>query len=196
MNIKSMKKVGILVCAGLIPLSISQYGYSRDSVERENAASFYLGANYGGYKSRGDEFDDDNELIEGIVGVFISPYFAVEGSYTYFGEFGGDLATATLDGFGVAAVGRLPIGDVFSLYIKGGYFMWEADLEAGPFDDTVDGEEPFYGVGIDFSVAEHFNVSLEYDRYKFDLSDSSLPDSVDDYETDIDTIKVGAKYLF
>jgi OOP family OmpA-OmpF porin len=195
MKIKSMKKVGMLVCAGLIPLSIPQYGYS-NSVEKEKPASFYLGANYGGFKSRGDEFDDDNDLVEGVVGVFISPYFAIEGAYTYFGEFGGDLVSATLDGWSAAAVGRLPLTDTFALYIKGGYFLWDADISAGPFDASVDGEEPFYGVGVDFAVADHVNLSVEYDRYKFDLSDSSLPNAIDDYKTDIDTIKVGAKFLF
>lgn len=190
---KTTMKVGMLVCAGM--MSLAQYSHS-ESPDREKPAAFYLGANYGGFKSRGDEFDDDNDLVEGVVGAFISPYFGIEGSYTYFGEFGGDIASTEIDGYGLAAIGRLPITDTLALYIKGGYFMWDADVEVGELDGDVDGEEPFYGVGLDFQVSDHLNVALEYDRYKFDLSDSSLPDTIDDYETDIDTVKIGAKYVF
>lgn len=190
-------KVGMLVCAGM--MSLAQYGHS-ESPDRERAAAPYIGLNYGGYKSRGDEFDDDADLIEGVVGVYISPYFGVEGSYTDFGEFGGDIVTTEIDGYGIAAIGRLPVSDSFALYVKGGYFWWDADTSvetpSGDIDGSVDGEEPFYGVGVDFQVVDHFNLSLEYLRYEFDLSDSSLPDTIDDYETDIDTVKLGAKYLF
>lgn len=191
---KKSMKVGMLVCAGM--MSLAQYGYS-ESPDREKAAAFYLGANYGGYKSRGDEFDDDNDFYEGVIGAYISPYFGIEGSYTDFGEFGGDLASTEIDGYGIAAIGRLPITDSLAVYIKGGYFMWDADVEVAGFDGgDVDGEEPFYGVGLDFQVSDHLNLALEYSRYEFDLSDSSLPDIIDDYEADVDTVKIGAKYVF
>lgn len=194
----STVKIGILVCAGMLPLA--QNSYSANALT-EKPAAFYLGANYGGFKSRGDEFDDDNDFVDGVVGAFISPYFGIEGSYTYFGEFGGDNVEATLDGYGIAAIGRLPLSDTFSVFIKGGYFWWDADIDVdGPLglsgSGDVDGEEPFYGIGVDFQVSDHLNLAVEYDRYEFDLSDSSLPDGIDDYETDIDTLKVGAKYLF
>jgi OOP family OmpA-OmpF porin len=191
MKLNTMK-IGILVAAGIIPLA--QHGFA-DNKDKD-AVHAYVGANYGGYKSRGDEFDDDNDFIEGDVGVFISQYFGIEGSYADFGEIGGDLASADIDGYGVAAIGRLPLSDTFAIYIKGGYFWWSADVEVGPFSKDVDGEDPFYGVGVDFAVSDHFNLSLEYDRFKVDLSDSSLPDTIDDYKTDIDTVKVGAKFLF
>jgi opacity protein-like surface antigen len=195
MKINSMK-IGILVCAGLLPLA--QNGYS-ESPDKAKPAAFYLGADYGGFKSRGDEFDDDNDFVDVVAGAFFSSYFGVEGSYTYFGEFGGDAVETTLDGYGIAAIGRLPLTETFALYIKGGYFWWDADIDvAGPLggEGDVDGEEPFYGIGADFQVSDHVNLAVEYARYEFDLSDSSLPDSIDNYETDIDTVKVGAKFMF
>jgi len=190
MKINSMK-IGMLVVAGMMPLA--QNSFAGSDMQETRA---YVGANYGGFKSRGDEFDDDNDFVEGVVGALITPYFGVEGSYSYFGEFGGDIASATLDGYGLAALLRWPISDTFGIYAKGGYFWWNADIEVGNADGDVDGEEPFYGVGVDFKLGDNFSLAVEYDRYKFDLSDSSLPDFIDDYETDIDTVKVGAKFLF
>jgi OOP family OmpA-OmpF porin len=191
MKLNTMK-IGILVAAGVIPLAQHSYADNRD----KEAVHAYVGVNYGGYKSRGDEFDDNNDFYGGDVGVFISQYFGIEGSYEDFGKIGGDLASAEVDGYGVAAIGRLPLSETFALYIKGGYFWWSADVDVGPFSKGVDGEDPFYGVGVDFAVSDHFNLSLEYDRFKVDLSDSSLPDTIDDYKSDIDTVKVGAKFLF
>ncbi|MDY0005206.1 MAG: porin family protein [Spongiibacteraceae bacterium] len=168
-----------------------------DSEPRDGYRSgFYIGANYGGFKSRGDEFDDDNDYYEAVVGGNISPYFAIEGSYTDFGDFGGKLASADLDGYGIAVIGRLPITDVFSVYAKAGQFFWESDVDVLGARTDVEGDEPFFAAGLDFLLTDHFSVALEYSRYKFDLSDSSLPDALDDYETDIDTVKLGAKLLF
>lgn len=182
--------VGTVGIASLAPLSYAAPGTSEDQETK-----FYVGGNYGGFKARGGDFEDENDLIEGVLGVRVSPYFSVEGAYTYFGEFG-DVADADLDGLSLAGAVRLPVSDTFGVYLKGGYLWWEADVEAGALDDSIDGEEPFYGAGVDFKVSDHVNLALEYLRYEVDLSDSDLPDAVDDYEADMDAVKVGAKFLF
>lgn len=192
----NMMKIGVLVAAGVIPLTQNAVA---DTTSKHDVQA-YIGANYGGYKSRGDEFEDENDLIEGVLGVRLTEYFSIEGGYTYFGEFGGDFTEVTLDGYSVAGIFRWPATEHFGVYIKGGYMWWNGDVEVlgEDFggDEDLEGEEPFYGVGVDFDINDHFNVALEYSRIEVDLSDSNLPDAIDDYETELDTVKVGAKFLF
>jgi OOP family OmpA-OmpF porin len=195
MKLNAMK-FGVLVAAGTLPMA----GAFAESNWRTDTQA-YVGASYGGFKSRGDEFDDDNDFVEAVVGVRINQYFGIEAGYSYFGEFGGDFTEVTLEGYTLAGILRWPINERFGVYIKGGYMWWDSDIEVNlggidVGDADIDGEEPFYGVGVDFSISDHFNVAVEYSRIEVDLSDSDLPRGLDDYETDIDTIKVNAKYLF
>lgn len=155
----------------------------------------YAGAYYGGFKSRGGEFEDENDYFEGVIGVKVNGFFALEGSYTDFGNYGGDVASADVNGYGIAAIGSLPVSDTTALYAKAGKFYSTVELDVLGFEDDFDDDQIFYGVGVDFAVFDPVIVSIEYDRYKVDI-DNNIPVDIDDSDTDIDTIKVGAKFVF
>ncbi|WP_339674635.1 outer membrane beta-barrel protein [uncultured Zhongshania sp.] len=156
----------------------------------------YIGANYGGYKDRGGDFDEDDDFKEAIVGAQLNQFLGLEASYIDFGSFGGDVGKADIDGYGLAIVGRLPITEQLGIYIKGGQLFWDADVRVAGLKQSYDGDEPFYGVGADIKVSEHFVVALEYDRYEIDLEDSTLPAPASNWEGDMDTVKLGARFLF
>ena len=90
------------------------------------------------------------------------------------------------------------------LYAKAGQLFWDADVRVSDFKQSYDGDEPFFGVGADIKVSEHIVVALEYDRYKIDLDDSSFPGSdsnlfpapASSWEGDMDTVKLGARFVF
>ncbi|MCR6652060.1 MAG: porin family protein [Cellvibrionaceae bacterium] len=156
----------------------------------------YIGANYGMFKSRGDDFEDDNNYYEILAGYRFLPFLGVEVNYADFGEFGGDFASADVDGWGVAAVGFLPLSDSFNIYAKAGQFFSTVDVNVAGFNDDFDDEQIFYGVGVNFVVAQPLNISIEYNRYKVEVDDSDWPVQLSSSDTDIDTIKVGAKFTF
>jgi opacity protein-like surface antigen len=156
----------------------------------------YIGANYGGYKDRGGDFDEDDDFKEAIVGAQLNQFLGLEASYIDFGSFGGNVGKADIDGYGLAIVGRLPITEQLGIYIKGGQLFWDADVRVAGLKQSYDGDEPFYGVGADIKVSEHFVVALEYDRYEIDLEDSTLPAPASNWEGDMDTVKLGARFLF
>ena len=160
----------------------------------------YIGGHYGRFSLDSETFDEDNDFYDVVIGGLITPYFGIEGGYSDFGKLEGDFAEADLTGYSIAGLIRLPIGDSFGIYAKGGQFWWRSDINVEVlgqrYATDIKGDEPFYGVGMDFFVTDNFAIDVEYLRYKVDLEDSSLPDEIDDYETEIDTAKVGAKLYF
>jgi opacity protein-like surface antigen len=156
----------------------------------------YIGANYGGYKDRGGDFDEDDDFKEAILGAQLNQFLGFEASYIDFGSFGGDVGKAEVDGYGLAVIGRLPLTEQLGIYAKAGQLFWDADVNVAGLKRSYDGDEPFVGVGADIKVSEHFVVALEYDRYQVDLDDSNLPAPATKWEGDMDTVKLGARFVF
>lgn len=161
-----------------------------------NKLGFYAGGSYGLAKSRGGEFDDDNGVLEAMVGFKFNPYFGVEGMYTNFGDFGNSAASASVDGYGVAAVGSWPMSETFSVYGKAGMFFSTVDVDIVGFDSSYDDEQLFFGLGADFAISDPLSVFVEYDRYRVNIGDSEWPEDFDDSDVDIDALKVGLKFKF
>lgn len=187
----TMKKM-LIVCAA----SSGAVFATSSAMAAPEAPNLYVGANYGVYKDRGGDFDEDDDFKEFLVGLQFNSFLAVEGSYLDFGSFGGDVGKADIDGYDLAIVGRLPVTDSFSLFAKAGQLFWDADVRVAGLKDSYDGDEPFFGVGADFYVTNNLAVVLEYDRYKIDLEDSNLPGPGSNFEGDMDTFKVGARLAF
>lgn len=186
----------LIACATAValsaPLANAQTRYSAN----DDKLGFYAGASYGLAKSRGGEFDDDNDILEAMAGFKFNPYFGVEGTYTKFGEFEGALGSVRVDGYGVAAVGAMPLTDAFSVYAKAGMFFSSTDVNIGGFTDSFDDEHLFYGLGVDFAISDPLSVIVEYDRYAVEVDGSDGVDDFDSADVDIDTIKVGLKFKF
>lgn len=194
---KKLLLAATLACSS-VAMASSAYaqGYNDQNYSNRNDTGPYIGANYGMFKSRGGDFEDDNDYYELLVGYRFIPFLGVELNYADFGKYGGDIASADVDGWGVAAVGFLPLSDNFNIYAKAGQFFSTVDVELAGFQDDFDDEQVFYGIGMNFVVADPLNISVEYNRYKVEVDDSDWPVQLNDSDTDIDTIKVGAKFTF
>ena len=195
-TMKSQARLFSVIMLSSAMSALATTSFAADSSSDERISGFFIGAHYGQYSSDGEEFDDDNDFYDVIIGGLINPYIGVEGGYSDLGTIGGNVASADLYGYHIAGLLRMPIGKSFGIYAKGGQFFWKSEVEALGFAEDLDGDEPFYGVGVDFAFNQHVSMDVEYLRYKVDLDDSNLPDLVDDYETDIDTAKVGLKVFF
>jgi len=165
----------------------------RDDGVHEHSPHFYIGAGYGGFRARGGEFDDNNDFVELKVGGYFTPYVGLEGSATYFGNYGGDLASADVKGYGLSVIGRLPLSETWGVYAKGGLFFWDTDIETSVSSHTADGNDPFFGVGMDFRLTQNLSMIAEYNRYAIDTRVEDLP-GVDD--TDLDTLQLGVRWQF
>ncbi|MBY6071826.1 porin family protein [Marinobacter salsuginis] len=168
---------------------------AQGSVERDQSGP-YVSGSYGGYKSHGGEFEDENDLLGAAVGYQFSPFFALEAEYIDFGNFGEDDVEGKLKGFGLGAVGRLPLTDSFGVYGKAGAFASAFDVDAFNESETYDEVSPFVGAGVDFRVTPHLTAFAEYNRYNVDIDKEDFNGQVTNSGPEFDTGRVGLKYQF
>lgn len=178
-----------------VPLALSTPVFA-DWGDQNDKQGLYVGANYGGFKSRGGDFDDSNDYFQLAAGYRFTPLVGVELDYANFGEYGGDIASAELDGWGVSVIGFLPVTQTLDLYAKAGLFMSNVDVGVAGFSRDFSDEQVFFGLGAEFNVTNNFSLIAEYNRYKVEVDDSDFPIDIDSSDTDIDTLKVGVKLYF
>lgn len=167
--------------------------------EITNDNGLYLGANYGYLNiDSDDEFDDDNEAFQGLIGYRFNNYFAAEGGYIDFGNYGNNLAKASTDGYTFAIKGTLPINEQFGLYLKLGQLWWETDYKILGFDGSKDDEGLFYGAGLSFDITDNLVLNAEYIVYDLDLDADDVSDDMDDadFDKDLEHASVGLEYRF
>jgi OmpA-OmpF porin, OOP family len=189
-NTNSIAKLSSIACLGVASILIPSASIADD----HTGLSF--SAYYGGYKSRGGEFEDENDLYEVGVGYRFLPFLGVEVSYIDLGEFGGELASADIDGYSASLVGTLPLTESFKIYGEAGQFFSNTEVRVIDFNESFDDETLFYGVGVSFRVAEPLWINAEYQRYKVEVNDSNWPVQFDDEDTDVDAVKIGAVFNF
>ena len=143
-------------------LAVSAFGAG---VQTASAEGFYAGAGIGQSTAKiNGGFKDDDIGFKIFGGYGFNQNLAVEIEYLDGGtakDEGFDLETT---GFGVSALGSLPLSDAFSLFARLGYGSWEAKLK-DDFGNSAkdDDEELFYGLGAGFNVTPQFQVRLEWE---------------------------------
>jgi opacity protein-like surface antigen len=186
----SLIKLSSIACLSAASLLIPSTSIADDQT------GFSFSAYYGGYKSRGGEFEDENDLYEVGVGYRFLPFLGIEASYTDLGEFGGDDVSADVDGYSLSLVGTAPLTESFKIYGEVGQFFSNTEVNVLDFNEDFDDETLFYGVGVSFKVAEPLWINAEYQRYKVEVNDSNWPVQLDDEDTDVDAVKIGAVFNF
>lgn len=163
---------------------------------KHDSTRFYVGGNYGSFKGRGGEFDNANTFKEAVVGFRFNPYLGLEGSFADWGDYSSGPGSVSVNGYGVAAQGSIPVSGTTSVYAKAGVFFSTVDLELVGLDDNYSERRPSYGVGVDFAVFDPMVVSVEYDRFKAPSDDDRRPISMSGVDGDVDTLKLGVKFMF
>ena len=160
---------------------------------------FYVGGNYGYLKVDGqDDFDDDNDMWQGLVGYRFNRYLAVEGSMIDFGDYGSDVSNADTDGFTAAVKGMLPLSEHFAVFVKGGQLWWESDYNVSGLTGDVDDESLFIGAGVNYAISQNLSINAEYTIYDTELDAQELSNNLGDrdFETDLKQASVGVEYRF
>lgn len=169
--------------------------WAQDNVSRDNSGP-YISGSYGGYKSHGGEFEDENDMLGAALGYQFNEFFALEAEYIDFGNFGDDDVEGKLKGAGLSAIGRLPLTQSFGVYAKAGAFASAFDVDAFDESETYDEVNPFVGAGVDFRVTEQLTAFAEYNRYNVDIDEDDFNGQVNNSGPDFDTGRVGLKFQF
>lgn len=168
---------------------------AQDNVDREQAGP-YISGSYGGYKSHGGEFDDDNDLFGAALGYQFNQFFALEAEYIDFGSFGTDDVDGKLKAGALSLIGRIPLTDSFGIYGKAGAFAPSFDVSAFDEKETYDDISPLVGAGVDFRVSQHLTAFAEYDHYNVDIDESDFNGQVTNDGPEFDTGRIGLKFQF
>jgi Outer membrane protein beta-barrel domain len=146
------------------------------SAYAEQAPGFYVGAGIGDATVEVDDvdFDASDTAFKVFGGYSFNQYFAVELTYfdggspsEDFSEFGvNGSVEAEIDGLNASMVGRIPVGDSFSLFGKLGFASYDvtATARAGNVSASEDGsdEDISYGIGAAMGFGQ-FEVRAEYE---------------------------------
>jgi len=131
--------------------------------------------------------DDSTTAYRLALGYELGQYFSVEGAYVDFGNINANLligdVTASADGFGLAAIGRLPLGDSFALTARVGYLSWDADVTLAGQGDSDSGSDIVFGIGGELNVGERLGFTAGWSRYSLD-------------DIDLDYLSVGIRFRF
>ena len=123
------------------------------------------------------------------LGLPIGPTFAIEGGYMSLGRAkftnSNNLYTATGDKqaslFNVDLVGKVPLGQSFSLLGRVGGYRWETEsnlpTSAGMTYRTDDGYDWKFGAGVQYEITNNFALRGAYDRFNGIGSSTTSGDS-------------------
>lgn len=193
-----MKKsllIGSLITAGLLSSSVQAQSYNADN----DAAGIYVGAGYGYLQVDSDDnFDDNKGAYQVFLGYGVNKYFAIEGGFIDFGNYGKDFANADTDGFILGLKLGLPVSDNVSVYVRGGQLWYETDYYLLGVKDNTEDEGLFAGVGVSYHINPNWTVKLDYTLYDNDLDVDSAIDDIDDanFSTDLKHASVGVEFRF
>ncbi|MGF1786051.1 porin family protein [Photobacterium swingsii] len=170
-------------------LSVAAVALALSATAVQANEGVYVGANYQFNKITATELNDyfknDTQTLNLVAGYDFNEYFAVEGNLglgmskdsTSFGpqkdisEFIGARVKATQENkqgmsYGIHAVGKLPLHEMFGLYAKVGYssMSYERSLNLVNVDKTSEKEsinEKINIGGLSYSIGAEFNVMPE-----------------------------------
>lgn len=156
--------------------------FASASVLADVQPGFYAGAGVGKASIEIDDadFDADDTAFKVYGGYNFNQNFAVELTYLDGGNpddrFGPFSVEVAIDAINISAVGRLPVGEVFSLFGKVGFASYDVEVtarlgDASGSDDGSD-EDLSYGIGGAFNLGPAFELRAEYEA--IDVSDGSF----------------------
>ena len=106
-----------------------------------------------------------------------SPYFGLEAGYADFGEIeplGSAGPRLEGDAAYLVAVGTVPFTDSFSGYAKAGINDWNIDGSVAGLIADDSGNDPTYGLGLQYRFTDNVALRGEYSRLEIDDSEVDL----------------------
>ena len=129
--------------------------------------------------------NDDESSWSASVGYSINRYLSLQVGYHDLGKnhFATDCPAprvclianedrVDIDGFSIAATGSYPISDMIDVFGRVGVMSWDADFAIA--DRDASDEDFLYGVGVGFSFADNWRVTVQYEDYGFDVDSTSV----------------------
>lgn len=129
-------------------------------------AETYIGVGYGAYQFEENAIDSSDSHWKGYIGTMFNSALGMELAYVDFSRATDQGSTFDADGYTGGLVLNFPMTENFAIYAKGGLFFWDAESNFAGIRATDDGDDPFYGAGLQFKLNEALDLRVEYERYE------------------------------
>lgn len=129
-------------------------------------AETYLGAGYGAYQFKKSSLDASDSHWKAYLGTMFNSALGIELAYVDFSRASDQSSSFDADGYTAGLVLNFPMTENFAIYAKGGLFFWEAESSFAGINASDDGDDPFYGAGLQFKLNDALDLRVEYERYK------------------------------
>ena len=158
----------------LLALALGAVALGAQADERPG---FYVGAGAGQAMIDDGALDDEDTAFSAFGGYQFTPYFGLEAGYADFGEIeplGSAGPRLEGDAAYLVAVGTVPFTDSFSGYAKAGINDWNIDGSVAGLIADDSGNDPTYGLGLQYRFTDNVALRGEYSRFEIDDSEVDL----------------------
>ena len=169
-----------LLSRGLVAAVLGMAALSAGAAEQPGCS---VGAGAGQAMIDDGALDDEDTAFSAFAGYQVNPYFGLEAGYADLGKtepLGSAGPELEADAAYLVAVGTLPFTDRFSGYAKAGYSDWNVDTSIAGVSD--DGNDPTYGLGLQYRFTDAVALRGEYSRFEIDDSEIDLAQVQDRFE--------------
>jgi len=174
-------------------------------------AQYYVGASVGQAKAKGFctyataigatiSCDDKDTGYKFFGGYQFDKNWALEATYMDMGEAvgtaGGGSVKLTTTGWGLAAVGSMPVSDAFSVFGKLGFMRGEAKVnKTGTAEAKATGTTANFGFGAVYNFTKTVGLRAEWERAsKLDITDAGPPVVTQGINTDFLSAGIVVKF--
>ena len=163
-------------------LGAAAMAVSAGAVAQQADTGLYVGGMIG----QSDLDIDEDTAWKASIGYQVNRTISVELGYTHLGEVSGSELgipfEAEATAWEVIGIGKLPLGNNFSVYGLLGIAMVEAEVSVGGVSADDDSTELTFGVGAQYDVSRNLGIRAQWQRYGAD--------------EDIDVISLGVVFKF
>ena len=132
----------------------------------------YVGAGVGSLGVDIGGFSGDDVGYKVFGGWMFSPYLGAELEYIDGGTAEDRGFEIDVSGFNASLRGAYPFTEQFSVFAKVGMMFWEADVSSFEVTGSDDGEDFSWGVGLGYDFADNLGVTLEYQGFEIEDTDT------------------------
>lgn len=129
-------------------------------------AETYIGGGYGAYQFEENSIDSSDSHWKAYLGAMMNSALGLELGYVDFSRASDQGSTFDADGYTAGLVLNFPMTENFAIYAKGGLFFWDAESSFAGISASDDGDDPFYGAGLQFRLNDALDLRVEYERYE------------------------------
>ena len=125
----------------------------------------------------GVRIDDSTTAFRLDTGYRFSDWFGIDAAYVNMGTLDANveiqpgttsLFEASVDGFELGLVGRIPLGDKFAVFGRIGNYWWSGDATIGGVTSSESGNDVSYGIGAEFAINPSLVLTADWRRYSLD----------------------------